>query len=167
MISAMMLGLILTLPASLESQRSEVRQVVEVRKQEFLAKCYLYKVTKRCDQIVVRTKVIVIDDFAFRTGYSPTGLASGLGGGLNVRVAYYNRMATNDLALCAKSPMVRTRLEMHKWAGRNRYWLTAPFEYRCADASDLLPALVHEMCHNFGAKVGHMAGLDDCQTRKK
>ena len=157
---SLLLVALLLLPASLEP--------VDARKQEFLEKCYKYQSPKRCDQVAASVKITIVDDFVFRTGASHTGLASGLtSNGRAVKVAYYNRIATDDLALCAQSPLVRTRLEMHKLSGRNRYWLTAPFEYRCADPNDLLPALVHEMCHAFGANVGHITGLDECQARKK
>jgi hypothetical protein len=53
---------------------------------------------------------------------------------------------------------------MYELSGGNGYWLGHTASIFCENGTDILPALVHELCHAFGPEVGHVAGLEQCQN---
>ena len=164
MVAITLFALVLSFPPALEPRLAEISGIAEGRKQEMLAVCYKYQKPARCDQAAGRARIAVVNDFAFPSGAAKYGLASG--SYLNVRtikVGLYNRFTTDNLDNCVDSPITRTRQQMFEYSKGDKFWLSHPHPYFCANPKDLLPALVHELCHFFGAKVGHVEGKANCQ----
>lgn len=144
-----------------------VGRQIDTKLDQFKASCYAYQKHKQCDQIITKKSIQVVDDFTFYCGdVSSTGLCGGENGGSNILVIRWNKINATDPSQCAGSPIVRTRQQMYELSGGNPYWLSHPSPYFCANLADPMPALVHELCHAFGAKVGHVSGFADCQKPK-
>jgi hypothetical protein len=152
------------LPDSLLDRKEEISTLVDHKVVEFLDQCGKWRPVKRCQNIVRTYRMIVVDDFSFYSSASSTGLASGEHRSSEVRVSLYNRFYADSQESCPA--MYRDRQGQYELSGKNEYWLKHPSAYFCANPRDLLPAFVHELCHNFGAKVGHASGKEDCQPVK-
>jgi hypothetical protein len=165
--SVILASLMFSLPASVESLRSEITQLVEQRTKEFLTQCYKWQPPKKCNQAVERAEVTIVDDFVFPSKSGKYGFAKGQYTNIrNIKVSLYERIETNQRKDCANSPLIRDRGEMHRLSG-DRYWLTHQYAYFCARPTEQLPApvFIHELCHFFGARIGH-TGKEECQPSR-
>ena len=167
MLSLILAGLIFILPPSLEAHQDEIIEVVAQKQEEFLDQCYKWQDPVKCDKVLAKAKMTIVDDFIFPVRLAPHGTAHGKFNGVKrIKESLYNRISTNDLNDCKNSPIIRTREQMYKLSHWNEYWRTHPYDYFCADPDDLLASMVHELCHAFGREVGHVEGFEDCQPIK-
>lgn len=158
----LLIGLLYQIPELLEPRGVEIQTLVVEKQQAFLAQCYKWQDPQRCDKVLEKARLQIVDDFTFRYGRR---LYNGMFFGLRrVKLSLYNKINTNDLRDCQGSPIVRTREEMFELSGGDNYWLDHPSSYFCANPVDLLPAFTHELCHAFGSRVGHVAGYEECQS---
>jgi len=154
-------GVRYTIPASLYDEPN-IGAWVDFRAEEFLLQCYKWQDADQCDRVPQQRRVIIVDDFVFRCP-SPkgTGVCAGRWWQKKIKTVLYNRLRVQTAGECAGQPNVRSKEQMARFS-RSGYWLTAGFDFYCADTDDILPALLHEFCHFAGATVGH-TGLEDCQ----
>jgi hypothetical protein len=157
----------IVLPASLEPRREEIEQLVAERIEQFTVCCNKWQKPAKCEQVLVKTQTIqVVDHFRFPLAGTARGSANGqfLKNGRLLKVCLYNIMPGFDSGI-----HTRTREQMAELAVGKRgkaYWSNHSAEIFSANPNDLLPGLVHELCHHFGALVGHVAGKEDCQPVK-
>ncbi len=167
MLNIILLVLVFTLPPSLMDRRDEITGLMMEKQEEFLAQCYKWQKPVKCDRVLKRAKVTIIDDFIFPVDGAPRGTAHGQFQGVRrITESFYNRISTNDLNDCNDSPITRTREEMYQLSNRNPYWRDNPYSYFCADTNSLLGSVVHERCHPFRREFGHVEGFEDCQPIK-
>lgn len=152
-----------TLPKALSPRKDEIAVLVDQRVDEFLVCCSKWRSKAKCKAAIASSIVRIINDYTFRCGVSSTGLCAGDFGGSYIRVCLYNKINTDNPHVDCSGIKVRTRKQMSQKAGGNSYWLKHPNSHFCGSPNGLLPGLVHELCHNFGDNVGHVAGREECQ----
>jgi hypothetical protein len=168
MINYLLFGIVLIFPQSLENRQDEILTVAAEKQTQFLDQCYKWQQPLKCDKVIEKAKIRVVDDFIFPVRFAPHGTAHGRFQGVKrIKESLYNRHSTNNLEECQGSPIIRTREQMYKLSYWNEYWQNHPNDYFCADPSDLLASMVHELCHAFGREVGHVEGFEDCQSITK
>jgi hypothetical protein len=106
---------------------------------------------------------MIVSDFTFYCSQSPTSLCAGLTSGGNITTILYNKINGHSGDACRNSLMLRDRAGMYELSKGNGYWLGHTASIFCEARNDVLPALVHELCHAFGPEIGHIAGLEQCQ----
>ena len=155
------------LPDSLQDDVEAVLDWVDLRAEEFRVQCYKWQDHERCERAIVSPLVKIVDDFTVfcGRGVSPSSLCGGVS---NLRgritVLMYGKINAATLDECAGSPIIRDREGMYELSRGNVYWLNHASNYFCANMQEILPALVHEMCHFFGRRIGHVAGFEECQS---
>ena len=143
--------------------RARVGEVIDERITTFLVQCRKWQVDTKCDSVVARYSAEIVNDYTFRCGQiSFTGLCGGVAG-KKVKVILYQKINTNSVANCPLTVFVRDRQAMYLLSGRNVYWLNHSSSVFCGDPGNLLPTLVHELCHAFGKNLGHVGGREECQ----
>jgi hypothetical protein len=151
------------LPWSLRKEAKTVAGWVDYRVDEFMAACYKWQSPTSCHDAVRTSKALIVHDYTFYCSQSPTGLCAGLTTGGNITTILYNKVNGYSPDACRNSFLRRDRRGMYELSGGNAYWLAHGASIFCEAGTDILPALVHEICHAFGAEVGHIAGLEPCQ----
>jgi hypothetical protein len=146
-------------------RQTEIAALVDEKIDEFMSQCTKWYTPKRCQRVVKNTRMTVIDHINFSIpAKKPSGLASGQRIGSHIKVSFYNRFPAESPDQCPAE--YYTREDLYERSRGRQYWLDHEFPYFCQNPDDLLPAMVHELCHAFGSLVGHVAGKEDCEPIK-
>src|SRR3990167_4952651 len=95
MLSLILAGLIFILPPSLEAHQDEIIEVVAQKQEEFLDQCYKWQDPVKCDKVLAKAKMTIVDDFIFPVRLAPHGTAHGKFNGVKrIKESLYNRIST-------------------------------------------------------------------------
>lgn len=120
MITLLLIGLLYTIPPSLEPQRAEVESTMAETIGLFRDQCREHQSYKQCEKALAKARIQLLDVKSFMCGkVKARGCFRNI---KNIQVAY-NHIDVDQI-------------------------------------------LLHELCHFFGPRVGHVAGYENCQSIK-
>jgi hypothetical protein len=166
-------GLRMIIPEDYIDQAQALVDVAEYRLDTFFAQCHKWQrrinrrtgqPDTRCEDAVRRSVVELVPDYSFYCPLRPYNLCRGrwFPGDRHIVTVLFERKYQ-----CAEGFKVRTRQDMMELGHGAKAWLTHWSESFCGDTDNVIPVLVHELCHNFGRNLGHVSGFEECQPVRR